>query len=638
MPSVRLLICLLFFPAALCAQAAPEGDSLIVRFGFGNELALGKPEFFIDSGAARPFAGIASTAFPLTEADFLQKIKTPQPQNRYWIKFDLGNRSDSPQILHLYPGYADFTDVYLVSNHPTLHLEGGHLQKHTGQEELADEVAGTVPLPLAAHQTGTLYIGLRQRSSDFYFKDIQLMNQDNLNGYIMQDYGADTRFSFLQALFQGFLLCQLLYVLFQWLLIRKNEYLYYFFYLLLITLYFLSKYEPLFGIHLLFTRFPMLRIWFSKTFLILPYYFYYRFVRSFLDMPVQYPSMNKWIIPLEYFLLAYAAFDFLLISITMNQDLQSTISTFVLIGVFITSACFIGYMFLRRKVLVYYILSGSLFVGLGSILGTIFTFLEYKEHINTGIPNIMVFPEVGVILEICCFTAGLSYKSRASEKEKIAGQQKLIEQLKANEQLQSRLQHIRNKIAQDLHDDIGSTLSSISILSDLAIKEKDAGQTLATMKEVNTRSIQLMERMDDIVWSINPRNDSLENLMMRINHFATTLFEARNIDYDIQVQPQINEVDLPMEYRQHIYLILKEAINNLIKYSGATRAMIRIGFNEKYFFLSVGDNGKGFDPEAGFPGNGIYGMRNRAKGMHAGLRIQSSPGGGTQLLLQVPLG
>ena len=112
----------------------------------------------------------------------------------------------------------------------------------------------------------------------------------------------------------------------------------------------------------------------------------------------------------------------------------------------------------------------------------------------------------------------------SAEKEKIKSQENLIEQLKANELLQTKMQNIRNKIAQDLHDDIGSTLSSISIISNIAIKEKNTDQTTATMMEIKDSSISLMEKMDDIVWSINPRNDSLENLLSTDQAFCDNSF------------------------------------------------------------------------------------------------------------------
>lgn len=561
----------------------------------------------------------------------------PENSTTYWIKFDLENLSDSVLTLHIYPGYIDYTDLYFISGkNSLLHLARGHLRNQQQEDGLAEQASGTIPLRLLPGQKGTAFLSLRQRSGEFFFNDIEVLDNNYLNAFVMQGYDTDTRFLFFQTLFQGFLLCQLLFVFFQWLLIRRNEYLNYFIYLALIALYFLSKYEPVFGVHLLFTRYPVLTVYLSKTLLILPYFFYFRFVRSFLDMPQQFPNLNKWIVPLEYFLLFYSLFDFLFIIISFNQQLQTLISTIVLTMIFIISAIFITFMLGRRKVLVYYIVSGSFFVGLGAILGLVFTLLQNDEHIDLGISNIMIFPQAGVILEICFFTAGLSYKSRASEKEKIRGQQELIEQLKANELLQSRLQQIRNKIAQDLHDDIGSTLSSISILSDLAIRERDSVQTLATMNEINTHSILLMERMDDIVWSINPKNDTLENLMMRVKHFATTLFEARNIDYHIRIQPEINRIKIPMDYRQHIYLILKEAINNLVKYSGASRAGIDICFDDRQLYIEIRDNGKGFDALAQFPGNGIYGMKNRAKLMNAALGIESGSETGTFLLLTVP--
>jgi signal transduction histidine kinase len=227
------------------------------------------------------------------------------------------------------------------------------------------------------------------------------------------------------------------------------------------------------------------------------------------------------------------------------------------------------------------------------------------------------------------------------------------------------MQHIRNKIAQDLHDDIGSTLSSISILSDLAIRGNSSSQTIETMNEILDSSLMLMERMDDIVWSINPRNDSLENLLMRVRHFATTLFEAKGVDYTIDIARNIHEVRLPMDYRQHIYLILKEAINNLVKYAHATQAVIEVRIDQHHLTLSVRDNGCGFEipppsgtsPEKPLPasgpslstpsvenpslatpgGNGLPGMYHRASLMNARVDITSAPGQGTSIRLQVDL-
>jgi len=201
----------------------------------------------------------------------------------------------------------------------------------------------------------------------------------------------------------------------------------------------------------------------------------------------------------------------------------------------------------------------------------------------------------------------------------------------------AELERVRKRIATDLHDDIGSTLSSISILSDLAIRGNNNSKLLKTMNEIKDSSMMLMERMDDIVWSFNPRNDSLDNLLMRIRHFATTLFEARGINYTIDIQQNISEVHLPMEYRQHIYLILKEAINNLVKYANASEATIEVRFDHRDLTLSVRDNGRGFETASATRGNGLAGMRHRAALMNARVSITSSPGAGTSISLEVEL-
>ena len=129
---------------------------------------------------------------------------------------------------------------------------------------------------------------------------------------------------------------------------------------------------------------------------------------------------------------------------------------------------------------------------------------------------------------------------------------------------------------------------------------------------------------------------------MRVRHFATTLFEARGVDYTIDIARNIHEVRLPMDYRQHIYLILKEAINNLVKYAHATQAVIEVRFDQHHLTLCVRDNGCGFEvppasPASGPGGNGLPGMYHRASLMNARVDITSAPGQGTSIRLQVDL-
>jgi signal transduction histidine kinase/ligand-binding sensor domain-containing protein len=198
------------------------------------------------------------------------------------------------------------------------------------------------------------------------------------------------------------------------------------------------------------------------------------------------------------------------------------------------------------------------------------------------------------------------------------------------------LEMLRNKISSDLHDDIGSTLSSISILSEVATREKEQ-KSKQILAEINERSHMLMEKMDDIVWSISTRNDTVGNLFIRVQQFASTVLEAKDIDYEVRVPENVKGVKLDMQSRQHIYLIMKEAINNLIKYSQCTTVCIVAEYADGLLKIEVADDGKGFDAGRSFPGNGLLNMRKRANELRGELYISSAPGKGTRLKLVVEI-
>ncbi len=199
-----------------------------------------------------------------------------------------------------------------------------------------------------------------------------------------------------------------------------------------------------------------------------------------------------------------------------------------------------------------------------------------------------------------------------------------------------KMERLRMKISTDLHDDVGSTLSSISILSDIILKEKDRPLAAELLGQIKSNSITLMDRMDDIVWSINPKHDTLEGLLLRIKQSGASLFEAKGINYEFETD-DVSNIKLPMEYRQHLYLIVKEAINNLIKFSECTYAKIQISISKPYLFIDVVDNGKGFIPTSNFEGNGLESIRNRASLMHAELGIISAPEKGTTISLKIKI-
>ncbi|GGD49571.1 two-component sensor histidine kinase [Emticicia aquatilis] len=199
-------------------------------------------------------------------------------------------------------------------------------------------------------------------------------------------------------------------------------------------------------------------------------------------------------------------------------------------------------------------------------------------------------------------------------------------------------QRLRNQIAADLHDEIGSTLSSISILSEIVtFQQKKGDSKLEIMQQVSNDAREVIDKMDDIIWAINPQNDSLQNLETRLKSYAIPIFESKEIEFKIDFLAISENIKIDISKRRDIYLILKEAINNLIKYSNSKNAVIEAKLENKFIVFEIIDNGIGFDINAASQRNGLKNMKMRAEKIGATLNINSTISKGTQVILTVPL-
>ena len=201
------------------------------------------------------------------------------------------------------------------------------------------------------------------------------------------------------------------------------------------------------------------------------------------------------------------------------------------------------------------------------------------------------------------------------------------------------VEKIRNRVARDLHDDMGSTLSTINILSSMAKAKlnSDVVKTGEYINKISDNSQRMMEAMDDIVWAIKPANDSIQKVVGRMREFSTNVFEAKDIELDFKADEAVNEVKINTEARRDFFLIFKEAVNNAAKYSRCDKATVHVFVENKKLTLLVKDNGIGFDVIAADSGNGIGNMQKRADALKAKLQITSIPAEGTTIKLSVPL-
>jgi signal transduction histidine kinase len=193
-------------------------------------------------------------------------------------------------------------------------------------------------------------------------------------------------------------------------------------------------------------------------------------------------------------------------------------------------------------------------------------------------------------------------------------------------------QRIRNKIAQDLHDEIGSNLSSISLMSELIQKNEKIDQEASDkIKRIHKVAKGSTQAMRDIVWLTNPSSDSLRDLIVKMREVADNTLGKFNLNF---VYPKdIADINLLPEIKRNIFFVYKETLNNIVKHAEAKSVEIRFEIEASQIFLSIKDDGKGFDTSLSFGGNGLKNIKSRAKEISADLKFESSSGKGTRIEL-----
>ena len=202
------------------------------------------------------------------------------------------------------------------------------------------------------------------------------------------------------------------------------------------------------------------------------------------------------------------------------------------------------------------------------------------------------------------------------------------------------VEKLRLRIARDLHDDIGSALGSINLMSETANRKlSKAGVTddaAVAFKKISHYAHTTLESMDDIIWSINPDKDRVGDLLLRMREFVIPVLEESHIEFDFKIQADDHE-KLPMNLRRNLFLIFKEAIFNIAKHSACSRVSINLQINNKRLLLNVYDNGKGFDSSIPTHRNGLKNMQERANLLGGELNVNTKNGKGTTIVFRCPI-
>jgi ligand-binding sensor domain-containing protein/signal transduction histidine kinase len=201
------------------------------------------------------------------------------------------------------------------------------------------------------------------------------------------------------------------------------------------------------------------------------------------------------------------------------------------------------------------------------------------------------------------------------------------------------VERVRSRIAADLHDDIGSTLSSISVFSTMAEEQLSRASHSAVhiVRRIGESARSVMESLDDIVWMVRPENDLLESMVHRIREYTVESCGAHGIAATVSAEVGVAGIQLPLDARRHVYLLVKEAVHNAVRHSKCTRIAVNMSVANGVLTVVVEDNGNGFDRRAIPVGDGLKNIERRAEMIGARLSFVAASGKGTTVRLEAPI-
>ncbi len=447
-------------------------------------------------------------------------------------------------------------------------------------------------------------------------------------------YGLDI----ITYILSGVLLMMLLFSLANYVQTRKREFLYYSVYTLCVATL-LSLKAVYFGLSSPFT--VLYEEFIDYALLMVGYIFYISFTRMFLNTPEKYPGLNKLFIGAEVILgmflisfiwMYYNGQNFKMLDNTENYSKYFMIFlgiTYVVLGIS------------HKNKLMNFLVAGNIanliFSGFSQFI-IIAPTSSFTPKSGLFKQSLLYF-EIGIFLELVLFLLGLVYKNKVELIEKVKMDEVLKQEAKKQEYEKEiavlrAQQDERTRISADMHDELGSGVTSIRLLSEIAM-QKTKEQPLSEISKISYSANELMSKMNGIIWSMNPGNDTLSSTLAYIRSNASEYLANLNMDYTISIPPDIPEVQISGVKRRNIFLVVKESLNNILKHAHATKVNIVVTYNHS-LEIKITDNGKGMDKEKlNEFGNGLKNMQRRMENIGGTFAIVSE--NGTTVILRLPM-
>ncbi len=594
---------------------------------------LPQTALYIDKANQTGFVDAPVAAYRINSSESSTwTVTTAQLTLPHYLRFAVYN--DLPDTAFLY-FYADLQEYIQVREERNGQLAFLPEQAYEGRIAMGTRTFLLVIPPQQTVQYVTKIIPFKSRFSEISPALVQA-------SYIAQLFKEDYQNSSLEMLqftvFCGMLFMMLLYISFKFVQVKSKEYFYYAGYIFCFLFYFFLKANAL-NIAPVY-RIPLAAYYLVNSTQVLAYCLYFAFFRHFLNVVVTLPRLNTILRWVTGVLLAYVAIDFVLFFFPVTYIIRWVVWDSIRLALIGFCAVALVMIVKLRNKLMHYIFAGSIAMSVFGLAAMIFSSnYQLIENWPAPLNSPLLYFQLGITLELLCFSLGLGYKNRQDELEKIEAtealkferERQVFERYKATVEAREAE---RRRIASEMHDDIGSGLTSILFLSNAIHRNAQNGQAEATEKIAGMAS-GLVDQMNSIIWSMNKEYDTLPDLLAYVRSHISELLDNADIGYQFKVQEPVPNLPLSSEQRRNLYLVVKEAVHNIIKHAHATKVTLSFRYADK-LEIQIADNGVGLADATGRRfGNGLKNIRQRMQDIGGTVDFQSETGTGTTVKLMV---
>ncbi|MBL0335199.1 MAG: hypothetical protein IPP73_07755 [Chitinophagaceae bacterium] len=547
-------------------------------------------------------------------------------------KFTLCNQSEKPDSVYYFPGFY-YKNIVLyrlgADNQPEL---------MTRVVPPIDDSVGFRLIVLAPHDTITFLADLTFAKTYNNTIRPRLVKPVYLNGFIAELHQNHYNNDLVSYVLCGLLLMMVLFSFANYVQGANKEFLYYSFYALLLGVMLFT--QAFYSFHTTRVAFYM-EAYLDFIMQGMGLIFYMLFMQRFLETKTQHPFVyhlyNTGIIMISVWLILYSFFPFLTDNFMAENSVEN-ITKFLLLIMILIFIIYSGRRWDDR--LLRYVFWGNLCLFIFSVISQLAVLYYSTVKSLPGVFSSSIFYyELGLLLELVFFLAGLNHKNRrrliaqTRERETLKAQN-LLKEYEKELAVYKAQQAERERISADMHDELGSGMTAIRLMSEIA-RNKMKENTPVEIEKISSSADDVLNKMNAIIWSMNSGNDTLDNLISYIRSYSLEYFENTPITCKIFVPDTIPDRELAGDKRRNIFLCIKETLNNALKHSKGTEISIQITIDQNLVIV-IRDNGKGVDMQQLRKfGNGLKNIGRRMENIGGTFAIESN--GGTITTLTLPL-